>query len=85
MHIGHSLDSIKPIELEIAPTKALRKRIITGIVLALQLKLSRRLTPIIHIISAINRRSNIKCMLRIFIILAGLHMELSFLHESIIS
>ncbi len=84
MHIGYSLDSIKAIELEIAATKALRKGIITGIVLALQLKLSRRLTAIIHIISAINRWSNIKRMLRIFIILAGLHMKLSFLHKPII-
>lgn len=79
MHIGNSFHGVQPVKLIISPTKTLRKRIVSRVVLVLQLKLLWPTASIIHVIRTVNCRTHIYPVLRVLVTATVLHVELRLL------
>jgi len=78
MDIRNSLYCVKSIELEITSTEALRKGVVGRIVLVLKFKLLGSAAAVVHVVSPVNRRSDIYAVFRVLVTVAVLDMELSF-------
>jgi len=76
MNTRESLDRIKPIESEVAPTEALSEGAVARVVFILQLELGRFTASIVHVVRSIGCRTDLKARWRVLVALTVLYVEL---------